>query len=72
MERGKGIPKEWESNRRREVCEWEGCRRVIDVKVHTYGCGLVEDVLDLRFELGVESSAAETELVLVVLHMLNS
>jgi len=35
-------------------------------------CGLGEDVANLRFELGVESSAAETELVLVVLHMLNS
>ncbi len=31
-----------------------------------------EDVAKLRFELGVESSAAETELVLVVLRMLNS
>ncbi len=25
MERGKGIPKETEVDRRREVCEWEGC-----------------------------------------------
>ena len=33
---------------------------------------LDEDVANLRFELGVESSAAETELVLVVLRMLNS
>jgi len=31
-----------------------------------------EDVANLRFELGVESSSAETELVLVVLRMLNS
>ncbi len=30
-------------------------------------CGLGEDVANLRFELGVESRAAETELVLVVL-----
>ena len=28
MERGKGIPKEREVNKRREVCEWEGCERV--------------------------------------------
>ena len=50
-------------------------RSVIDVKVDTKGCGLGEDVADLRFELGVdsvESSAAETELVLVVLRMINS
>ena len=24
VERGKGVPKEREVNRRREVCEWEG------------------------------------------------
>ena len=29
-------------------------------------------IADLRFELGVKSSAAEAELVLVVLHMLKS
>ena len=28
MERGKGIPKEREVNKRREVCGWEGCERV--------------------------------------------
>ncbi len=45
----------------------------IDVKVDTQGCDLDEDVADLRFEVGGESSAAETELVLVVcLSMLNS
>ncbi len=47
------------------------CVRVaIDVKVDTQGCGLGEDIADLRFELGVTSSAAEAELVLVVLRML--
>ena len=35
------------------------------------GCGLGEDVADLGFELEVEISAVETELVLVVLRMLN-
>jgi hypothetical protein len=30
------------------------------------GCGLGEGVADLRFELGVKSSAAEAEVVLVV------
>jgi hypothetical protein len=25
MERGKGIPKAREEDKRREVCEWEGC-----------------------------------------------
>ncbi len=47
----------------------------IDVKVDTRGCGLGEEVADLRFdsmELGVKSSAAEAHLVLVVLRMLNS
>ncbi len=34
--------------------------------------GLGENVADLRFELGVNSSAAEAELVQVVLRMLNS
>ena len=33
---------------------------------------LGENVADLRFELGVKSSAAQAELVQVVLHMLNS
>jgi hypothetical protein len=31
----------------------------------TQGCGLSEDVADLRFEVGVESIAAQTKLVLV-------
>ena len=47
-------------------------RSVIDAKVDTQGCGLGENVADLRFELGVKSSAAEAELVLVVLRMFNS
>ena len=38
-----------------------------DVKVDIQGCGLGEDVADLRFERGVESNTAEAELVLVVL-----
>ena len=25
MERGKGVPKEGEVNRRREVCKWDEC-----------------------------------------------
>ena len=33
-------------------------------------CGLGEDVVDLRYELGV-NSVVEVELVLVVLHILN-
>jgi hypothetical protein len=37
------------------------------VEVDTQGCGLGEDVADLRFELGVKSRGAEAELVLVVL-----
>jgi hypothetical protein len=24
VDRGKGVSKEWEVNKRREVCEWEG------------------------------------------------
>ena len=34
--------------------------------IDTWGCGLGEDVVNLRFELDAESSVAETELVLVV------
>ena len=51
----------------------ENYRSVIDVKVDTFGCDLVEtsDVVDLRLDLGVETvsrnSTTETELVLVVL-----
>jgi hypothetical protein len=41
-------------------------RSVIDVQVDAQGCVLVEDVVDLTFELGVENSAVETELVLLV------
>jgi hypothetical protein len=44
-------------------CVWVA----IDVKVDTQGCVLGEDIADLRFELGVTSSAAKVELVLVVL-----
>ena len=47
-------------------------RGAIDVEVDTQGCGLGEDVADLRFELGVKSRAAEVEVVLAVLRMLNS
>jgi hypothetical protein len=38
-------------------------RDAIEVKVDAQGHGLGEDVADLRFELGVKSSAAEGELV---------
>ena len=41
-----------------------------DVKVCTQCRGLGEDVADLKFELRVKGSAAEAELVLVVLDML--
>ena len=36
------------------------------------GCGLGENVADVRSELAVKSSAAKAELELVVLRMLNS
>ena len=42
------------------MCVW----RDIDVKVDVFVCGLGEDVPNLRFVMGVESSAVETELVL--------
>ena len=61
--------------RRQEVCEWEGrvcaCAQR-DVPIDTQGRGLGEDVADLRLELGVKGGAAEAELILVVLWMLNS
>jgi hypothetical protein len=45
-----------------------------DAKVDTQGCGPCEDVADLEFELGVKSSAAEAEMVLIdfVAHALRS
>ena len=77
MERGKGVPKEREVEIRREICEWEGfvcAGEVIGTPsmFEGYGCVLVEDVADFKFELEVKSSAFEVELVLVVLHILNS
>ncbi len=42
-------------------------RGTVDVKVDAECSGLGKDVADLRFELGVKDSAAEAELVLVVL-----
>jgi hypothetical protein len=47
------------------VCE---CRDsgAIDFKVDVLVSGICEDVADLRFELGVKSSAAEAELDLAV------
>ena len=52
------------------VCEGIGAPSVLRLIRRAGGLG--EDVANLRFELAVESSAAETELVLVVLRMLNS
>ncbi len=49
-----------------------GDRGVVDVKVDMQCSGLSEYVANLRFELGVKGSAAEAELVLFVLRMLNS
>jgi hypothetical protein len=58
VQRGKGITKEREVNRRRSVCEWEGCvpaREAIGapsmLRLTRTGCGLDEDVANLRFEL---------------------
>ncbi len=42
------------------MCVREAIGAPIDVKLDTQGCGLGEDVVYLRFQLGVESSAAET------------
>ena len=35
-----------------------------NIKVETQGCGLGENVADLRFDLGVKRSTVEVELVL--------
>ncbi len=43
-----------------------------NLKVYTHCCSIGEDVANIRFELGVESSAAEMERVLVMLSKLNS
>ena len=63
VEQGKGIHKEREVNRRREFCVWVVCVCVSVDEV---------DVATLRFALGVERSAVETELILVVFRMLTS
>ena len=47
------------------VCADILLRSDIDIKVDTKGCVLDEDVDNLRFDLGVEISPAETEQVLV-------
>ncbi len=47
-------------------------RGTVDAKVDTQCSDLGEDVVDLRFGLGVKGSAAEAELVLDVLRMLTS
>ena len=52
------------------VCEGIGASSMLSL-IRRAG-GLDEDVDNLRFELGVESSAAETEPVLVMLGLLNS
>jgi hypothetical protein len=79
VERGHGIPKEREEDKRREVCEWEGCVCVHEaigassmLRLIRRAGGLGMDDVDLRFELGVESSVAETEEVLVMLRLFNS
>ncbi len=45
-----------------------------DAEVDTQGSGLCEDVADLEFELGVESSTAEAEVILIdfIAHALRS
>ncbi len=48
------------------VCEGIGASSMLSL-IRRAG-GLDEDVDNLRFELGVESSAAETEPVLVIKH----
>ena len=53
------------------VCETIGASSK-NVGVGTWGCGLDEDVANLRFERGVENRAAETEQVLVMLVLVNS
>ena len=45
---------------------------VKDLKVDTYDCGLGEDESNLRFEVGVERIAVETEQFLVMLTLLKS
>ena len=45
-----------------------------DAEVDTQGSGLCEDVADLEFELGVKSSTAEAEVILIdfIAHALRS
>jgi hypothetical protein len=75
----KVVFREREVETRREVWEWNGCvcaRAAIGAPSMSMLMRIAvacEDVADLRFELGVKGSAAEAELVVVVvLRMLNS
>jgi len=52
------------------VCEAIGAPSILRLIRRTGGLG--KDVANLRFELGLESRAAETEQVLVMLRKLNS
>ena len=47
------------------VCVTDAPIGVIDVKVDTQECGLGENVADLRFELGVKSSAEQSSYALI-------
>ena len=66
LRRGKWISDEMFGSGRGEcVCEAIGAQSMLRLIRRAGGLG--EDVDNLRFELGVESSAAETEPVLVML-----
>ena len=54
------------------MCVCEAVGGVIDVEVDTEGSGRGEDVVNLKFEIGVESNSFEMEQVLVMLSNLNS
>jgi len=63
-------------DKRREVCElegyvWESETTGVSSMLRLM-CDLDEDFTNLRFELGVENSSAETEQVLVLLRLLYS
>ena len=66
MERGHGIPKEREEDKRREVCEWEGCVCVHEAIGASSMLRLVRRAgwpwrgcCHLRFELGVKQSTEQ-------------
>ncbi len=76
VERGNWIPKEREVDKRRDFVSGRGesvCVKLLERHGFQVKCDMVsEDTVNLRFEMGVQSSVSEMEQFLVMLCLLNS